>query len=427
MTATVPIRLNEHFDPQGHQMGPLGTIAAQLSLILGIIWSMGALGGLLLPPAVSVMTLAPVLGSFLLAPRSVLMKYPVSFSILGMYTLIIGSVIWTIDPFATSALIKGLLPAMIAVSLSAGLLTLRDLADALVWTVQIVVVVTLIALVLFPETRLHVGGGAEGTDYAGWHGFFLHKNKMTAFLLLAVPTILTFARGAAQKWVTLTLIAVLIVGSTSATGATAVVFAVIMYVWLRIYQSQEDARNSTLLAFVTFLGSLAVLAAAAASIATITSAYGKDTSFSGRTEIWEASLDALWRRPLFGHGLGALFWQEGVTPETAEIWRQVGFQASHAHNGALDLALQIGLVGLAVFAVLYVSTMRLGWIALKDQPDLGVWVLATMSANLLMSLSEDVFLGGWLAVFTVMKVLLVRRKESLNRPSWRDDLVTKWA
>jgi O-antigen ligase len=429
MTATLPLRLDERFDPQGHQMGPLGTIAAQMSLVLGLVWSMGALGSLLLPPSFSVVTLAPVLGAFLLAPRSVLMKYPVSFSILGMYTLLIGSIIWTIDALATEAVIKGLLPAMIAVSLAAGLLTLRDLADALVWTVQLVVAITFVALALFPETRLHVGGGPAGTDYAGWHGFFLHKNQMTAFLLLAVPTMLTWSRSAIQKWVTLALVAVLLVGSTSATGATAAVFAVIVYVWLRIYQSQslEDARNSTLLAFVSVLGSLAVVAAAVSSIATITSAYGKDTSFSGRTEIWEASFEALWRRPLLGHGMSALFWQEGISPETAEIWRHVGFEASHAHNGALDLALQIGLIGLAVFTVLFVTTYRRAWLVLRDQPNLAVFVLTTMSANLVMSLSEDVFLGGWLAMFTLMKVMVIRRKEPFYLPSWRDQPIAKWA
>ncbi len=427
MTTPVAVRPVQRFDPQGHQMGPLGTIAAQASLILGLIWVMGVLGGLLLPPTVGILTLAPVLGAFLLAPRSVIMEFPVSFSILGIYTITIASVAWTVDSLATTASIKGLIPGMLAIMLAGGLLGLRDVADALIWATYLAIAITIVALVAFPATRVHLGEEFVGGSYPGWHGFFNHKNNMTSFLVMAIPVILTFSRSVIAKWTTLGLIGVLLVGSASATGASVAFFAGVTWIWLRIYQSQEDARNSTLFAFVTLLGSIGIVAAALSSIATITSAYGKDTTFSGRTEIWEASLDAFLRRPWFGHGYGALFWRENLSQETAQIWRQVGFEASHAHNGALDMALQIGLVGLAVFAVLFISTARMGWSVLQTQPNLGIWVVTAMASNLAMSLSEDVFYGGWLAMFALMKMLLMRRKESLNRPSYRDGPISKWA
>lgn len=426
MPAPAATRQIERFDPQGHQMGPLGTIAAQLSLVAGLLWAMGALGGLLLPPTIGILTIAPAFGALLLAPRTILMQFPVSLSILGIFAIAVGSIAWTIDPVASSATLKGSIPAMLAVVLAGGMLGLRDTADGLIWAIRVALLVTFIALAAFPETRAHFGDGGA-IDYPGWHGFFNHKNNMASFLVLAIPTILTFSRSALAKWSTMALICVLLAGSTSATGVSAAFFAGVAWIWLRIYQSQKDARNSTLLALVSLLGSLGVVAAALSSIATITSAYGKDTTFSGRTEIWEASLDALSRKPWLGHGFGALFWREDISSETAEIWRQVGFEASHAHNGALDLALQIGLVGLAIFAILFISTLRMGWHALSTQPDLGIWVVSAMSANLLMSFSEDVFFGGWLAVFALMKMLLMRRPESINRPSWRDGPISKWA
>lgn len=427
MATTVEARPVLNFDPQGHQMGPLGTIATQLSLMLGVIWALGALTQLLLPPSYGILTIAPVLGALILAPRPVLMEFPISFSILGIYSISIASLIWTIDDTATVAGLKGLIPAMLAITLAGGLLTLRDFMDGLIWTIQVILVMIVISLILLPETRSHLGGGANGDDYAGWHGLFNHKNNMTPFLGLAIPTILTFHKPGIIKWGTLGVIGVLLIGSTSATGISAAFFSGIVWLWLKIYQSQDDARNSTLLAFVSFLGSIGIVVAAVASIATITSAYGKDTTFSGRTEIWEASIDALAREPWLGYGFSALFWREGISNETAEIWRQVGFEASHAHNGPLDIALQVGLVGLAIFGVLWLTTMRGGIQALKIQPDLGIWVVSALAGNLLMGLSEDVFYGGWVAVFAVMKMLLMRRPESLNRPSYREVAVQKWA
>ncbi len=427
MATPVEARPVLKFDPQGHQMGALGTLATQLSLMLGTIWALGALTHLLLPPTYGLLTIGPVLGALLLAPRPVLMEFPVSFSILGIFSISIASIMWTIDDAATFAGLKGIVPAMLAIALAGGLLPLRDFADGLLWTIYVVIAITVVALLIMPETRQHIGGGANGDDYAGWHGLFNHKNNMTPFFAMAVPTILTFQRPGILKWGSLGLIAILLVGSTSATGVSAAFFSGIVWLWLKIYQNQADARNSTLLALVSFLGTIGVVAAALSSIATITSAYGKDTTFSGRTEIWEASLDALARKPWLGYGYGALFWREGISNETAEIWRQVGFEASHAHNGPLDVALQIGLVGLAILAVLWLTTVRRGLQALRTQPDLGIWVISVMAGNFLMALSEDVFYGGWVGLFAVMKMLLMRRPESLNRPSYREMAVQKWA
>jgi O-antigen ligase len=366
----------------------------------------------------------------IVAPRRVIMEFPISFSILGIFTVIISSIIWTVDSFATGVALRALIPAMLGVVIVGGLLTLKDVADALIWAVRIGVAVTYIGLIIDPTTRLHVGvesGGVE--DYAGWHGYFNHKNNMAAFLVLAIPTILIFHRNGIIKWGTLGAIGVLLVGSTSATGVSAAFFVVVAWVWLTLYhnQAKEDTRDSTLLFLVSVVGALGVIAAALSSIATITSAYGKDTTFSGRTQIWEASFDAFLREPWLGYGFSALFFREQVSPETAEIWRQVGFANSHAHNGPLDTVLQIGLVGLAIFLVLWISTARRGWNAISSQPDLGIWIVAVMSANMLMALSEDAFSAGWIAVFALMKMLLMRRDESLRRPGLREATVSKWA
>lgn len=418
------------FDPQGHRMGPLGTLAAQGALIWGLMWTLGAVQNLFLPPITGSLAFILAVGAFMVAPRRVVMEFPISLSILGAYTITIVSIIWTIDRVATESSIKGLIPAMIGVMMVGGLLTLRDLMNAFIWCIRIVIVITVLALIAIPASRLHQGvqGGVVG-HYPGWHGLFIHKNNMGAFMVLALPTVLVFHRPGIIKWGTLGLLGILLAGSRSATGFTAGAFVVLAWIWLLLYhnQAREDARNATLLFLTSVLGALAVISTAVASVATITSAYGKDTTFSGRTLIWEASLDALWREPWLGYGFGALFWLDGVSPETAEIWRQVGFRNSHAHNGPLDLALQIGLVGLAIMMVLWVSIVWRGWEAISSQPDLGIWTICFASSNFLMSISEDVFYGGWLAVFALVKMLLMRRDESLRRPGWLEQPIDKWA
>jgi O-antigen ligase len=413
------------FDPQGHRMGPVGTLACQFSIVLSLLWMFGVLAELVLPNSVAILALLPALGSLFLAPKSVLSRYPVSLTILAFGAVFAMSLAWTIDPIATTVSTRQFVPPLVAVVIASGLIPLRDVGVALVWTVRIAVAATIIALVLYPATRTHVSTDIYLDDYPGWHGFFFHKNKMTPFLVFGAASVLAFDRTFVVKWGTLGLIGLLLLGSTSATGISAAFLVGVTWVWLRIYQGQEDLRNSTIFSTLSAVGFLIVVVGAVTSLATITSAYGKELTFSGRTFIWTASIDAIQRRPLFGHGLGALFWQEGVSPETAEIWRQVGFPNTHAHNGALDLALQLGLVGLAVFTVLWVTTFGQAWGMLRTEPDLAAWIVAVLIAQMFMSLSEDVYLGGWIAVLVMMKVLLMRRPESLHAPPIKD--ATKWA
>lgn len=406
------------FDPQGHRMGPVGTLACQAAIVLGVLWSFGVIASFFLPPTLGLLPLLLAMGALVLAPKTVVMQLPVSLSVLGIVTVCISSLAWTIDPVATSVVLRNWMPSVLALVLAAGMLPLRDVAAALVWAVRIAVVITVIALVISPAARIHLDPDPDVPPYPGWHGFFLHKNRMTPFLVSAIATVVVFDRSFLIKWGTVGVIGVLMVGSTSATGISAAFLIVVALVWLRIYQSsrREDLRTSTLFFSASVLGFLGMAAGIVASLATITSAYGKELTFSGRTYIWAASLDAIGRRPFFGHGVGALFWQNDVSPETAQIWRQVGFEASHAHNGALDLALQVGVVGLAIYAVLWVSVFRRGWSVLNERPDLSVWVVSILFAHAFMSLSEDVYLAGWLALLSFMKVLLARRSDSLYAP-----------
>lgn len=408
-------------------MGPIGTVACQVAIVFAVLWTFGAIGSFFLPTLLGLFPLLLVMGALMLAPKTVVMQLPVSFSVLGMITLSVASVAWTIDPEATSVAVRNVIPSLIAVVLAAGMLPLRDVGNALIWAVRIAVVITVFGLLTDPTTRIHLPEDPDQLVLPGWHGYFLHKNRMTPFLVTGIATVFVFDRSIVIKWATLGVIGVLMVGSTSATGLSAAFLVVVALVWLRIFQSsqREDLRNSTLFFSASVLGFLGVVAGSVASLATITGAYGKEVTFSGRTFIWAASIDAIQRRPLLGHGVGALFWQLDVSPETAEIWRQVGFKAGHAHNGALDLALQIGLIGLAVYAVLWLSVFRKAWAGLNERPNLSVWVVSILFAQAFMSISEDVYLGGWLVLLCLMKVLLIRRSDSLYAPPLGQ--MSRWA
>lgn len=403
------------FDPQGHRMGPLGTLAAQATLFVAMLWNFQVVGGLFLPPTLGLLPLLMALGTILLAPKSVLMQLPVSISVLAIIGICTASIAWSIDTGPTSLILRGWIPGVVATAIVAGLLPQREFMQTMLWLVRIAIVVTFMALLAVPETRVHLDPDPNVPPYPGWHGFFPHKNIMTPFLCVGVATVMLFDENPTFKWGTLGLIGVLMVGSTSATGLSAGFLVAIGVAWLRIYQNsqREDLRTSTVFFAASVLGFLAAAIGVVASLATITSAYGKDLTFSGRTFIWEASITAIAERPILGHGVGALFFFEDVSRETDRFWREVGFKNSHAHNGPLDLMLQIGVVGMVIYAVLWFGVLRKAWQSLSDKPELTVWVISILSAQLFIALSENVLLGGFLGLLVAMKVLLIKRESAL--------------
>jgi O-antigen ligase len=78
---------------------------------------------------------------------------------------------------------------------------------------------------------------------------------------------------------------------------------------------------------------------------------GEITSFTGRTEIWNAVLKLSAAEPWMGYGYASSVF---VLPQHAS---EVGFATSHAHNVFLQLLLTTGVVGVALFVLSYIAVM----------------------------------------------------------------------
>jgi O-antigen ligase len=82
-----------------------------------------------------------------------------------------------------------------------------------------------------------------------------------------------------------------------------------------------------------------------------------DTSFTGRTDIWAFSLEALQAKLFTGYGFAA-FWGSGAIRELPQGMEWTEY-ASHSHNGYLDTALSMGVPGtLLLIAVFVIAPLR---------------------------------------------------------------------
>lgn len=81
----------------------------------------------------------------------------------------------------------------------------------------------------------------------------------------------------------------------------------------------------------------------------VTGLVGKDPMLTGRVQLWILSTVMAAQRPWFGYGFDA-FWLPG-TIYVRRMWQILRWMPPHAHNGLLELWLELGLVGVGMFVV----------------------------------------------------------------------------
>lgn len=393
----------------GGELGPFARFAGTTSLVLAMstIW-----GGMPFLPFRAVwLVLLGALGVAVLSPQQRLRRLPVSIGLLLLIPYLIVSLTWSYQPDITLYRLEQYLPVVLGVMILAGVMALQDVIDGILLGGRIVLVASLIATAVSPATRTHAAADG-GLPIDGWHGLFFHKNEMAPFLVFLLVTLLVFDRPGWGKTLSIAGVGVLLIGSQSATGLTTAMLCFGLYSWLTTYLRQEGRWSTGYVVTSLALG-MCALFGVLASLASLLAAAGKDLTFTGRTDIWAAALDFIADEPVLGHGLGGLFWGGGgvaPSPTTAAIWRAIGFSVPHAHSGPLDLVLQLGIVGLVLFGLVFLSNVVSGARLLRQSPPIGIWILTVVVAQIWMSLSEPVFLGPWLMVLALMRTLSLRRE-----------------
>jgi exopolysaccharide production protein ExoQ len=259
--------------------------------------------------------------------------------------LAVASTAWSVKP--AYALIRSMQQTMLITSivLTPMLATGRsaDMMRALFFCCAVGVVLNLL-----------IGGRtiAEGQGDIGYSGFMSSKNNLGQFAGVAF---LLAAHEAIHR------------GFRRALGVIIAVLSAFLLV-------HSESKTSTALAFLSpALAGLMLVLKKHARISTLTAVstvmffcvYFKnelawyvfhDTTFTGRTHIWDFVGSEIDRRPLLGWGFLS-FWLTG--PDSAAMVDGSGWIAKmpHAHNGYLDMVLQLGYVGFACLVMLISTTI----------------------------------------------------------------------
>jgi O-antigen ligase len=229
--------------------------------------------------------------------------------------------------------------------------SMKQQLQLLAWAFGISIVLSFMFAVGVPKL------GIMGGLHAGkWRGIYAHKNVLGKMMVMSALIFLLLAISAKRNrrilWGGFSLSAMLIVLSASSTSLVNLIALIAAFFALRTLRLRYEQMIPALLAIAIVAGSLQLLYTANADA--LLGLFGKDATLSGRTDMWPYVLEKIWERPWLGYGYSG-FWR-GLDGESAYIWYATRWTPPNAHNGLLDLWLDLGLLGVSIYLLGFLTS-----------------------------------------------------------------------
>jgi O-antigen ligase len=325
-----------------------------------------------------------------------------------------ASVLWSVDPDTTvRRAVAVVLTSLCGIALAARL-DWPGLARALAVCFAAVALASLFVGVFVPSV-----GRMTDIFPGSWRGLWSEKNWLgdmmaMGFALFGAAVALDRARS--RLWLGfagLALLLVLLSTSKTSLVALAAGAAALVFVWLaRRGPAAGVAMVWLAVVALAGVGAVAILAPGLAI-----GALGKDATLTGRTFIWAAAVRVIHQRPWLGFGYGAVWDNLDAWGPLTRIIDEAGFRPRHAHSSWIEMALNLGLVGLGLWALWFAQTLvralaavftsRAAYLAL---PFLTVYGLISLTESLTLIWNDL----RWV-VFTAVAVKLAIRPAAAPR------------
>ena len=246
------------------------------------------------------------------------------------------------------------------IALAASLLLLpQSQAELTLWlgtSSLILLALCYLGVLLAPTYSMHTSGDMFEEHLAGdWRGPFGHKNVAAPIMamLIFVGLYLISRKYLISGMAIVGLSAVFLVfsGGKSAMGLCVVTLLLSGVVY--------SLKSPWLRASVCFtplftLNALTVGSVFDNRLAEILKLLPIDTTFTGRSDIWEFAISSLALRPFLGYGFAAFWGTDSIEKLVKNDQLEWAASASHSHNGYLDTALTLGYPGLALIVFIFV-------------------------------------------------------------------------
>ena len=199
-------------------------------------------------------------------------------------------------------------------------------------------------------------GAGYMVNAGAWRGIFEQKNELGNIMALSIVVFaLLPVKGRKKQMARLGFVIfsfVLLLLSRSETSIMAIMIIAAMFPLLKSIRSPGPVRIFTY-CFYTAIASVAAIWLYAGGMSSVFAAMGKNATFTGRTDIWTALTGFIKERPLLGYGYYA-FWAGNID----FVQHEVGWRVLDPHSGYLQLLLDFGFLGMAIWLTGFLRTAK---------------------------------------------------------------------
>ncbi|NER98731.1 MAG: O-antigen ligase family protein [Symploca sp. SIO1B1] len=312
----------------------------------------------------------------------------------GLSIMLITSALWSLSPLITLKAVIILLCINLLATYLVGQYKDQELFDIPMWSMAIIALMSHVV-----RRRTNLGAASAG----GLAGVLSSKNQLGT--LMAITTVLWWLRGnnsSKQRWLSWSIAAIsfTLIPQANSTGG---LFLFITLLTLGVFTNflkklrfQYAVIVTMSLLLITILINIVIVA----NVEQILGAAGKDLTFTGRTEVWSDIWPTIQQHLWLGHGSYAFWqnWREAANP--AAKWITGKWMPPHAHNGFLDVTVDLGLIGLVIFLLSFLVTLiQAVWYLLKRKDYEAIIPLIVIAYAFQVNLSESQFLRPYLLWF----------------------------
>lgn len=247
----------------------------------------------------------------------------------------------------------------------------------------------LFAVAFFPQYGI---ANTDVRDPNSWRGIFIDRTSAAKVLVfLLSPTLVAWSSHSKRRQILTTLLFLVMI--IKAQAVTAIFVLLIFIAFLLFLRLGRKLGPRLSLAFLVSVATGAGLVALFAYeyLPDILRSFGRDPTMTGRTVIWPMLVGSILKRPLLGYGFYA-FWQR-LAGESYTVIKATNWSFGYAHNGFLEIALQLGLLGLALFFVTLIQAVRNAWYCFRyDQSGSNDWYIALIVLTIAYNMDEGTVL-----------------------------------
>jgi exopolysaccharide production protein ExoQ len=277
--------------------------------------------------------------------------------VVALVVLAAASILWSQDPAASLQKVFYLLVTTCFGLYLVERFSPRQLMQVVMITGSIAIIGSLVLAVALPRYGIFTGRAEESS---GWQGIYTHKNTLGLITMyFLAPALFLPMKGTREKVGRFLYIgsSLFLVAMSRSRGAwimcaLLLAFALIITVGSRLKPEERVAAYWALgVVLVVIAATVWVL------LPVLLALLHKDMTLTGRTTIWSVLLTSFAKRPWLGFGYSA-FWV-GTKGESANAIYALNWpRLSYAENGVLELALELGVVGVGLYFLAYLQSYR---------------------------------------------------------------------